>query len=141
MQTVTVRLEQGLEAEVLAGSHRVTADEPVDKGGKDAGPDPYGLLLGALGACTAMTLRLYANHKGWDLRAVVVDLTHDRIHRDDCEDCEDTEGRSHIDRIGRVLTLEGDLDAEQRRRLLEIAGRCPVARTLNNAPEISSRLA
>jgi putative redox protein len=141
MHTVTVRLEEGLRAEVFTGTHRVVADEPVDKGGGDEGPDPYGLLLGALGTCTAMTLRLYADRKGWDLRSVTVDLTHDRMHRDDCEDCAEEETRSHIDRIGRVLTLEGDLDEEQRARLLQIAGRCPVARTLGNAPEISSRLA
>jgi putative redox protein len=141
MHTVTVRLEDGLKGTLEVGRHRILVDEPLALGGTDEGPDPYALLLGALGSCTAMTLRLYANRKGWDLRGVTVDLSHDRIHTRDCETCEEDDPRSRIDRIGKVLTLEGDLDDGQRARLLEIATRCPVERTLGNAPEISTRLA
>ena len=124
---------------IAAGRHRLRADEPRDVGGEDSGPGPYDLLLAGLGACTSMTLRLYAERKGWPLERVAVDLSHDRIHAKDCEDCETKTGR--LDRIQRVLTLEGALDEEQRSRLLEIADKCPVHRTLESEVVVRTSLA
>lgn len=123
--------------EVTAGGHRWRADEPRDVGGDDAGPNPYQMLLAALGACTAMTLRMYAQRKQWPLRRATVTLHHEKIHARDCADCETREGR--IDRIERRLELEGDLDAAQRRRLAEIADKCPVHRTLQGEVRIVAR--
>jgi putative redox protein len=124
---------------VQAGRHRLRADEPAAVGGDDSGPGPYDLLLAALGACTSMTVRMYAEHKKLPLRRVSVELKHDKVHAADCEECETKEGR--IDRIERVLTLEGELDDEQRQRLLEIANKCPVHRTLHSEVWIPTRLA
>ncbi len=115
---------------VEAGRHRFVADEPMDIGGLDAGPGPYDLLLAALGACTSMTLRMYANRKKWPLKRAAVTLSHEKIHAKDCEVCETAEGR--VDRIERWVTLDGELDAEQRQRLMEIAERCPVHQTLTS---------
>jgi putative redox protein len=124
---------------LLDGRHRLAADEPVASGGEDAGPNPYELLLMALGACTAMTLRLYAERKQWQLERVVVRLTHDKIHAEDCADCETKKGM--LDRIERAIELHGTLDAAQRQRLLEIANQCPVHRTLTSEVRIETRLA
>jgi len=123
---------------LLDGRHRYLADEPVSAGGNDRGPNPYELLLMALGACTAMTLRLYAARKQWPLARIAVRLRHSKIHAADCAECETREGR--IDRIERVVDLEGALDAAQRQRLLEIADMCPVHRTLTSEISIVSRL-
>ena len=123
---------------LLDGRHHMTADEPVASGGNDRGPNPYELLLMALGACTAMTLRLYADRKQWPLKRVAVRLKHGKIYAKDCAECETREGR--IDRIDRVIDLEGTLDAAQRQRLLEIANMCPVHRTLTSEISIDSRL-
>jgi uncharacterized OsmC-like protein len=106
----------------------------VKVGGMDSGPGPYDLLLAGLGACTSMTLRLYAEHKRLPLERVSVTLTHGKIHAADCEDCETREGK--IDRIERAITIEGDLDADQRKRLMEIADKCPVHRTLESEIDI-----
>jgi uncharacterized OsmC-like protein/alpha-beta hydrolase superfamily lysophospholipase len=119
---------------VTAGQHRFPADEPVDAGGLDSGPGPYDLLLAALGACTAMTLRLYADRKGLPLERVVVRLTHAKIHAADCETCETKEGM--LDRIDKEIVVAGALDEEARARLLEIAEKCPVNRTLKSEIEI-----
>ena len=116
--------------EIIAGSHHLFADEPVKSGGLDSGPGPYDLLLAALGACTSMTLRLYADRKQLPLRQTSVRLRHSKIHAADCADCETKEGM--LDRIERAITLDGDLDAEQRTRLMEIADKCPVHRTLES---------
>jgi putative redox protein len=124
---------------VTLGRHRLRADEPESVGGDDSGPGPYDLLLAGLGACTSMTVRMYAEQKKWPLARVTVDLKHDKVHAADCADCETREGR--IDRIERVLTLEGDLDEAQRARLLEIANKCPVHRTLHSEVWIPTRLA
>jgi len=118
------------QQDILAGVHRLVADEPVAAGGLDSGPGPYDLLLAALGACTSMTIRLYAERKGLPLRRVEVKLRHSRIHATDCAECETREGM--LDRIERAITLEGDLDAAQRARLMEIADKCPVHRTLTS---------
>ncbi len=115
-----------LQNEVVAGVHRFLADEPVKVGGLDSGPGPYDLLLAALGACTSMTVRLYADRKQWPLKRIMVRLKHGRIYAKDCAECETKEGM--IDHIDRVITFEGELDAEQRKRLMEIADKCPVHR-------------
>jgi putative redox protein len=119
---------------VTVGRHRFLADEPADAGGLDGGPGPYDLLLAGLGACTAMTLRLYAERKALPLDRVTVRLSHAKIHAADCAECETKEGM--IDRIERVITMDGKLDEEQRKRLLEIADKCPVHRTLTSEVDI-----
>ena len=119
---------------IRAGRHSLVADEPVDVGGLDSGPGPYDLLLAALGACTSMTLRLYADRKQLPLERTSVKLTHSRIHAADCETCETKEGM--LDRIDKDITVEGPLDADARARLLEIAEKCPVNRTLKSEIDI-----
>ncbi len=126
--------EGKFQQDVISGRHHLTADEPADVGGNDSGPGPYDLLLAALGACTSMTLRLYADQKKLPLTRVEVRLRHDRIYAADCAECETKEGL--IDHIERVITLEGDLTAEQRARLMEIADKCPVHRTLTSEVRI-----
>ena len=123
---------------VYAGRHRLRADEPAAAGGDDSGPGPYDLLLSALGACTAMTVRMYADQKKWPLERVSVDLKHDKVHATDCAECETKEGK--IDKIEREITLEGPLDEAQRQRLLEIANKCPVHRTLHSEVWIPTKL-
>ena len=124
---------------LLDGRHRLEADEPVAAGGTDRGPGPYDLLLMALGACTTMTLRFYADRKGWPLTRASVRLHHRKIHATDCADCETKQGM--LDRIECVIDLEGPLDEAQRKRLLEIADMCPVHRTLTSEIKIDTRLA
>jgi len=126
-----------LEQEINIGRHRLLADEPVSVGGLDSGPGPYDLLLAGLGACASMTLRLYAERKSLPLDRVTVRLSHSKVHAADCETCETKEGM--LDRIERAITLEGELDDEQRERLLEIADKCPVHRTLTSEIEIKTR--
>jgi putative redox protein len=123
---------------LLDGRHRLRADEPVAVGGDDAGPDPYALLLMSLGACTAMTLRLYAERRKWPLERVIVRLRHGRIHAEDCATCETKTGL--VDHIDREIELQGALEAEQRGRLLAIADKCPVHRTLTAEVDIATRL-
>lgn len=124
---------------VTSGAHSLLADEPEAVGGNGSGPGPYDLLAAALGACTSMTLRMYAERKGWAMAPVSVRLTHEKIHASQCAECETREGK--IDRIERVITLDPALDAEQRQRLLEIADKCPVHRTLHSENQIITRLA
>lgn len=119
---------------VHVGPHLLVADEPVKAGGLDTGPNPYDLLLAGLGACTSMTLRLYADRKQLPLERVSVKLNHSRIHAADCENCETKEGM--LDRIDKEITVEGPLDADARARLLEIAEKCPVNRTLKSEIDI-----
>jgi putative redox protein len=140
MASVIVRGGIGsLEQEVLVGRHRLPADEPEGQGGHDAGPSPYDYLLAALGTCTSMTLALYARRKGWPVEGITVTLAHSRIHATDCAECETKDG--HIDRIDREIELAGPLTDEQRTRLIEIAERCPVHRTLASEVSIRTRLA
>ncbi|HJP84384.1 MAG TPA: OsmC family protein [Gemmatimonadaceae bacterium] len=119
---------EGFRTEVIARSHRSIADEPVALGGTDTGPTPYEYLLMALGACTAMTLRMYADRKGWPLERAEVSLRQMRSHAEDCERCA-TESVG-IERIERYIELEGSLSDEQKKRLLAVAERCPVKQTL-----------
>ena len=123
---------------VQAGQHRLIADEPETVGGLDTGPSPYDFLAIALGACTAMTLRMYADHKELPLDHVSVDVDHNKIHAQDCEECEQDSGR--LDRFERVIHLKGELDEAARQRLLEIADRCPVHQTLERKSKIDTRL-
>jgi len=128
----------GFAQEISAGSHRLTADEPKSAGGTGTGLSPYDLLMAALGACTSMTLGMYARRKGWPLEDVVVHLRHSRIYAADCADCETKEGM--LDRIHRDIRLTGELTAEQRAKLLEIADKCPLHRTLTHEINIQTRL-
>jgi putative redox protein len=126
----------GFRADVSAGSHTLVADEPIAVGGTDQGPTPYELLLSALGACTAMTLRMYADRKKWPLEDVRVRLRSSRSHERDCENCERQEVGIH--RIERKLELSGALTDEQRKRLEEIADRCPVKQTIQREIRVES---
>jgi uncharacterized OsmC-like protein len=128
----------GFAQEITVGTHRLFSDEPRDVGGEDAGPSPYELLAAALGACTSMTLGEYARRKQWPLASVVVRLRHSKIHAIDCSDC-DTKDEI-LDHIDRDIELTGNLTKEQRERLLEIADKCPVHRTLTFGMKIHSRL-
>jgi putative redox protein len=125
------------EQAIIAGAHRYIADEPVSVGGDGAGPSPYEYLLAALGACTSMTIRLYAERKQLPLKHVSVLLKHDKIHAEDCENCETKVGM--VDHIDRTVTLEGELDELQRAKLLEIADKCPVHRTLSSEINIETK--
>ncbi|HVR08778.1 MAG TPA: alpha/beta fold hydrolase [Thermoanaerobaculia bacterium] len=127
-----------LRQEVVAGGHHLVADEPAADGGTDAGPTPYGLLLAALGACSGITMRLYADRKGLPLAGTRVRLRHSRDHKADCEGC--AEGGTRLERIDRELELLGPLTAEQRARLAAIAERCPVHRTLGSGVQIVTKL-
>jgi putative redox protein len=130
--------KRGFQTEIIAGGHRLMADEPLSLGGSDTGPNPYDYLAASLGACTSMTLRMYADRKGWPLDAATVRLRHRKVHAEDCEDCETRTGT--VDLIEREIEIEGDLEQLQRQRLLEIADRCPVHRTLHSKIEVITRL-
>jgi putative redox protein len=128
----------GFRTDVQVDHHQLIADEPVEIGGTDLGPSPYDYLNAALGSCTAITLRMYADRKGWPLDEIEIRLRHTKIHAEDCEQCETETGK--IDRIEREIALKGDLDAAQRQRLLEIADRCPVHRTLHGETDVQTTL-
>jgi putative redox protein len=138
MVVVSETREAKFTEAIAAGHHALRADEPEAFGGLDSGPSPYDLLLAALGACTAMTVRAYADLKALPLVRATVRLKHAKIYAADCADCETKEGK--IDRIERVLELEGDLDAAERAKLLDIANKCPVHRTLHSEIDIQTRL-
>lgn len=137
MTEVTVTSLANLKNEVRYGTdHKLITDEPSEAGGEDAGPDPYTLILGALGSCIAMTVTLYAKRKSWPLNRVTVRLRQQRIHAEDCGECtHTTEGFVH--RIERSVTFEGNLSEEQRTRLQEISHKCPVHKTLTSEIVIS----
>ena len=138
-QFVTVEGDaSGLAQHISAGGHTFAADEALTAGGTGTGPDPYQLLLAALGACTSMTVALYARRKQWPLRRVRVQLAHSRVWAQDCAAC--LTQPAHLDRIERVIEFSGDLTEEQRRRLIEIAERCPIHRTLTSGIDIVTSL-
>lgn len=128
----------GLKTELTAGRFSLIADEPENLGGSEEGPSPYGYLSVALAACTAMTLRMYANHKKLSLESVRVEITHDKVHARDCAECETKDKK--VDRFTRKLAVEGDLSREETQRLVEIADRCPVHRTLHSEIDIVTTL-
>ncbi|HEY3030247.1 MAG TPA: OsmC family protein, partial [Bradyrhizobium sp.] len=124
---------------VSIGPHRMLADEPIGAGGEDSGPGPYDFVLAGLGACTSMTMRLYADRKSLPLERVTVTLKHSKIHAEDCAECETKAGM--LDQIERVIAMEGNLDTEQRKKLMEIADKCPVHRTLTSETHIVTQAA
>lgn len=138
MSEVIVSTDGYLKQRIAAGNHTLMADEPVAAGGEDSGPDPYSLLLAALGACTAMTVQIYARRKEWPLGSVEVSLRHSRIHAEDCSNCASGEGK--IDQIERYISLSGPLTDQQKARLLEIAQHCPVHKTLTSGVSIKDFL-
>lgn len=131
MALVTAALGEGTAVDIHARQFSWKGDEPLVAGGTDTGPTPYELLLGGLAACIAVTLRLYANHKGIALEAVAVRLEFDRVHADDCVDC-DERADGWVERIQSKVTLRGSFDDAQRARLTQVAQRCPVHKTLAN---------
>ena len=136
---VVARLgSQGYTTDIMAGRHGLIADESEELGGNDFGPSPYEMLNGALGACTAMTLQMYARRKKWDLQEVKVHLSFARSYKDDCEHCDEKDRRLEI--FDREIEIKGNLSEEQINRLLEIANRCPVHRTLESSATIVTSL-
>ena len=138
--TVSTRTPSGgFQTEIKVHRHNLLADEPLSYGGTDTGPTPYDYLAVALGACTSMTLRMYADHKKLPLDSATVELNHKKVHFDDCGNCEDNNKK--IDQFERVLKLEGNLSDEQRKRMVEIADKCPVHKTLHSNVSIKTKLA
>ena len=127
----------GYQTEIVANGHHLIADEPIPLGGADTGPTPYDYLVAALGACTSITLRMYADRKQWPLDSIVVRLRHQKIHAEDCKQCETREGK--IDFIEREIEMNGDLSIEQREKLMKIADKCPVHRTLHSEIHVESK--
>jgi uncharacterized OsmC-like protein len=127
----------GFAQEIVAGSHHLRGDEPLTEGGTGTGPSPYDLLLAALGSCTSITVAMYARRKGWPLERVTVHLRHHKIHAEDCAECETRVGI--LDQIERDIQFTGLLTSEQRAKLLEIADKCPVHRTLKSEIDIKTR--
>ena len=130
--------KSGFQTEINANGHSLIADEPISVGGTNLGPTPYDYLVAALGSCTSMTLRMYADRKKWPLEDVVVRLKHQKVHAKDCEECEDKNVK--IDEIEREIEVHGPLDEAQKKRLLEIADRCPVHRTLHSEIVVKTKL-
>ena len=137
MEVVTRTAESSFTTEIRAGNHSLLADEPLSYGGADLGPNPYDLLNAALGACTSMTLQLYANRKKWPLKEAIVHLKHDKVYAEDCAVCDEKNAR--LDRLSREVELIGGLDEAQRKRLMEIADKCPVHKTLLSDISIKSK--
>ncbi len=139
---VKLTMKEGFRTQITAGGHLLIADEPKEAGGTDEGPSPYDLLLSALGACTAMTLKMYVERKKLPVTDVEVSLTFDRIHIDDCESCvkEERLNDQEVQHISRLIYVTGDVTEEQKERLLYIAGRCPVHITLHSNPHVEDAL-
>ncbi|MFT5445876.1 MAG: putative OsmC-like protein [Gammaproteobacteria bacterium] len=139
IETVACTAIDGFKTDLVSSGHALIADEPARYGGTEQGPSPFDLLCAALASCTTMTLAMYAQRKKLKLRASTVHVTHSKVHAQECEDCETDSGK--IDEFQRVLHLDGDFDAQQRQRLLEIADRCPVHRSLHNEVKVRTTLA
>ncbi|HEX2490502.1 MAG TPA: OsmC family protein [Blastocatellia bacterium] len=139
---VKLTMKEGFRTQITAGANTLIADEPKEAGGTDEGPSPYELLLAALGACTAMTLKMYVERKKLPITDVEVSLTFDRIHIDDCESCvkEERLNDQEVQHISRLIYVTGDVTEEQKERLLYIAGRCPVHVTLHSNPHVEDAL-
>lgn len=135
---VTVRYIENLQHQVVASPHSFIVDEPVEDTGDGLGPNPYDLLLGSLGACTAMTLIMYATRKKIPLESVSVELEHERTYREDCKDCSEEEKR--MEKLTRRIIVKGTLSEEQKNKLLEIADKCPVHRTISSTPVIENTI-
>lgn len=131
MATITADLKSGFAVEIRAGDHVWHADEPTSVGGTDTGPNPYELLLSAVAACTTITISMYCQRKNWDLHSISARYELDKVHIDDCADCDD-DAKGYIDRVRSEIFIEGDFDEEQRKRLADIAQRCPVHKTVDN---------
>ena len=140
MAAVSGVLREGTQVTIRSRDFTWLADEPIGAGGTDTGPDPYELLLGSLAACITITLRLYADHKGIPLEEVRVELEFGRVHTDDCVDC-DERADGWIERIQSHVTLRGTFDEPQRKRLAQVAGRCPIHKTLRNGVHIVDTVA
>lgn len=134
MANVTVKYINNLQLGIIAGEHRLIADEPKEKGGDDLGPDPYEYLLAALGSCTAMTLLMYARRKNMPLESVEVDLSFQRVHNQDAQAVEDK--KNFIEKIIREIHVKGNLSEQEKNRLLEIAQKCPVCKTITSKPQV-----
>jgi len=139
MPMITAALAGGTQVTIFNGRHTWRADEPADKGGTDTGPTPYEMLLGSLAACTAITVSLYANHKGIELEGIEASYEYDRVHADDCQDC-DAEATGLIDRISSSVRITGSFDDAQMERLTQIVGRCPVHKVLENRVHLVDRV-
>ena len=138
MKEVVVKFVKNYQQEAKTDQHTIIIDEAKDIGGDGRGPDPYDLLLAALGGCTSMTIMMYARRKEWPLEGVQVTLNHEKIHANDCEECITEEGK--LDQITKTIFLKGDLTKEQRERILEIADRCPVNKTLTTECRVVGKL-
>ena len=139
-RSVRVRIGRNpYHTDISAGPHTLVADEPEGLGGTDHGADPYGLLLASIGACKAITVRMYADRKQWPLEDLELELSHDRVHANDCDDCDAEDGMVSV--IECTITARGDLSDEQRARLIEIADKCPVHKTITGANHIRTTLA
>lgn len=138
MKEVIVKFIRNYQHEAKTNQQTITIDESKEVGGDGKGPDPYDLLLSALGGCTAMTIMMYARRKGWPVEGIQVKLNHEKIHAQDCEECDTQEGK--LDQITKTIFLRGDLTQEQKERLLEIAERCPVNKTLTTECRVRSKL-
>jgi putative redox protein len=139
MTQITAKLTSGTRVLLSNGRHEWQADEPPEVGGTDTGPNPYELLLGSLAACTCITLAMYCRHKGWSLESVRTMYEFGRVHAKDCEDCDDS-AKGFIDKIDSQIKISGDFDAAQRKRLGEVAQRCPVHKTLANGAVMSDAM-
>lgn len=138
MKEVVVKFVKNYQQEAKTDQHTIIIDEAKDVGGDGRGPDPYDLLLAALGGCTSMTIMMYARRKEWPLEGVQVTLNHEKIHANDCDECITEEGK--LDQITKTIFLKGDLTKEQRERILEIADRCPVNKTLTTECRVVGKL-
>ncbi len=135
MSTIEATLTTGYQVQISGNGHTWLADEPVSSGGADSGPSPYEMLLGALAACTCMTIAMYCQRKEWPLDGIAVRFTHDRVHAKDCEEC-DQDDKGLLDRVQGTVSVTGDFTDEQRERIQSIAGRCPVNKTLSKGVTI-----